>query len=114
MVMLMRYASFYAMCSLLCHFASTPAAEVLVEVESFDEPGGWVLDTQFIDNMGSPYLLAHGMGRPVADASQTIEFPQLGKYRVFVRTKDWVARWAALGTPGRFQVVINEIGRAHV
>lgn len=105
--MLMRYASFYAMCSLLCHFASTPAAEVLVEVESFDEPGGWVLDTQFIDNMGSPYLLAHGMGRPVADASQTIEFPQLGKYRVFVRTKDWVARWAALGTPGRFQVVIN-------
>ena len=38
--------------------------QVLVEAESFADPGGWVLDTQFIANMGSPYLLAHGMGRP--------------------------------------------------
>lgn len=25
-------------------------------------------DTQFMDQMGSPYLLAHGLGKPVADA----------------------------------------------
>ena len=36
---------------------------VLVEAESFEEHGGWKLDTQFIDTMGSPYLLAHGLGR---------------------------------------------------
>ena len=39
------------------------AQSLFVEAESFDEPGGWKLDTQFIDTMGSPYLLAH-LGRP--------------------------------------------------
>ena len=34
-------------------------------------------------------------------------FPSAGTYRVWVRTKDWVARWKAPGTPGRFQLVIN-------
>ena len=57
--------------------------------------------------MGSPYLLAHGLGRPVADATTTVELPAAGKYRVFVRTKDWVARWNAPGQPGKFQVLID-------
>lgn len=83
------------------------ADHVLLEAESFDNPGGWMLDTQFIENMGSPYMLAHGMGRPVKDATTTIEFPATGKYFVFVRTKDWVARWKAPGTPGKFQVVVD-------
>jgi hypothetical protein len=80
---------------------------LLVEAESFAQHGGWSLDTQFIRQMGSPYLLAHGLGQPVADASTEIEFPQAGTYRVFVRTKDWVARWKAPGTPGRFQLIVN-------
>ena len=41
---------------------------VLLETEAFDDLGGWVLDQQFMDLMGSPFLLAHGMGVPVADA----------------------------------------------
>ena len=44
------------------------AATVLVEAESFKNPGGWVLDTQFIESMGSPYLMAHGLGEPVKDS----------------------------------------------
>ncbi len=36
------------------------ADTILVEAESFENQGGWKLDTQFIDEMGSPYLLAHG------------------------------------------------------
>ena len=80
---------------------------VLVEAESFSDPGGWVLDPQFMDIMGSPYLLAHGLGKPVADAKTTITLSATGKYRVWVRTKDWVAHWKAPGTPGRFQVVVN-------
>jgi hypothetical protein len=80
---------------------------VLVEAESFAQAGGWQLDTQFIHEMGSPYLLAHGLGVPVADATTSVSIPEAGRYRVFVRTKDWVSRWKAPGTPGRFQLAIN-------
>ena len=37
------------------------AEELLIEAESFSQRGGWVLDQQFMDQMGSPYLMAHGM-----------------------------------------------------
>ena len=70
------------------------ADHLLVEAESFKQPGGWVLDTQFIESMGSPYLLAHGLGQPVKDATTTVNLHP-GKYRVYVRTKDWVAKWKA-------------------
>ncbi|MCX7819007.1 MAG: FAD-dependent oxidoreductase [Kiritimatiellae bacterium] len=80
---------------------------VLIEAESFENLGGWTLDTQFIHIMGSPYLLAHGLGRPVADAVTRVRLPSAGRYRVWARTKDWVARWGAPGAPGRFQILIN-------
>ena len=83
------------------------AAELLVEAESFAQRGGWQLDTQFIEQMGSPYLLAHGLGTPVADAIATIEVKEAGKYAVWVRTFDWVARWQAPGHPGQFALLIN-------
>ena len=83
------------------------AADLLVEAESFAERGGWKLDTQFITEMGSPYLLAHGLGSPVKDASTEVTFPATGTYRVFARTKDWVARWNAPGQPGRFQLLVD-------
>ncbi len=79
---------------------------VLIEAESFSDRGGWVIDQQSIDQMGSPYLLAHGLGVPVADATTTVEIPAAGEYRVLVRTRDWVANWGAEGSPGRFQVAI--------
>jgi hypothetical protein len=91
-----------------CALASQASAQtVLVEAESFPEPGGWSLDTQFIHIMGSPYLLAHGLGEPVKDATTTVKFPATGTYKVFVRTKDWVARWKAPGQPGKFQVMVD-------
>ena len=94
----------------LCSPLHTLAADtVLVEAESFEDYGGWVLDTQFIDSMGSPYLLAHGMGRPLADATIEVKFPSTGKYHVFVRTKDWVARWDAPGQPGKFELLIDGV-----
>ena len=91
----------------LCSGFNAHAATVLVEAESFADHGGWTLDTQFIEQMGSPYLLAHGLGKPVADAVTKVSIPTAGDYRIFVRTKDWVARWNAAGSPGRFQVVVN-------
>ncbi|MBL4884034.1 MAG: FAD-dependent oxidoreductase [Planctomycetaceae bacterium] len=87
--------------------SSVQAESILVEAESFDSHGGWKLDTQFIDIMGSPYLLAHGLGNPVKDASTTIKVSESGTYHVFVRTKDWVARWKAKGQPGRFEITVD-------
>jgi hypothetical protein len=81
--------------------------QVLLEAEAFDDCGGWVVDQQFMDQMGSPCLLAHGLGDPVRDAVTTAKLPAAGKYRVWVRTRDWVAPWKAPGAPGRFQVLID-------
>ncbi|MEO0413619.1 MAG: FAD-dependent oxidoreductase [Verrucomicrobiota bacterium] len=80
---------------------------ILIEAEAFAEHGGWKLDTQFIEIMGSPYLLAHGLGKPVADATTSVTIAKPGKYFLWARTKDWVAPWGATGTPGMFQVLVN-------
>ena len=40
------------------------ADNIFVETESFDSKGGWVVDNQSMGQMGSPYLLAHGLGVP--------------------------------------------------
>ncbi len=81
--------------------------QVLVEAEQFADPGGWDLDQQSMDQMGSPYLLAHGLGVPVRDAVTIAKFSAPGTYRVWVRTRDWVAPWNAPGAPGKFQVLVN-------
>jgi hypothetical protein len=89
--------------SLTC--GATSGNQVLVEAESFAQRGGWVVDQQFVHSMGSPYLLAHGMGKPVANAQTNVEFPATGVYRLWVRTKNWVpGNWEA---PGRFKVLVN-------
>jgi len=79
--------------------------EVLIEAESFSDKGGWVVDPQFVEQMGSPYLLAHGLGNPVGNAKSKFSVPGKGKYYVWVRTKNWApGKWDA---PGRFKLVIN-------
>lgn len=83
------------------------AQTVLVEAEGFDDVGGWVVDQQYMDQMGSPVLLAHGLGMRVQDATTTVKFPSKGKYRVWVRTRDWAASCNATGSPGRFQLLID-------
>jgi hypothetical protein len=93
--------------TLLSAIPAVAADRLLLEAESFTSHGGWSLDTQFIDLMGSPYLIAHGLGQPVRDATTTANFPATGKYRVWVRTKDWVAHWQAPGAPGKFHVLVN-------
>lgn len=80
---------------------------LFLEAEGFSDHGGWELDQQSMDQMGSPYLLAHGLGIPVKDAVTNLQFPSAGTYRVWVRTKDWVAPWKAPGAPGKFQLLID-------
>lgn len=90
----------------LCTSFSNPKGLIFIEAENFSEPGGWVLDQQAMDVMGSPYILAHGNGIPVNDAKTSINIPSKNNYRVWVRTRDWVAPWGAEGTPGKFQLLI--------
>ncbi len=87
---------------------SASASVVLVEAESFADTGGWVIDTQFVDAMGSAYLLAHGKGVPVTDAATTVTLPAAGAWRLWVRTRDWVPDYAG-EKPGRFQIALNGV-----
>lgn len=82
------------------------AQSLLLETESFDEKGGWVVDQQFIPSMGSPYLLAHGMGEPVENAKTIAVFPESGRYWFWVRTKDWIPTRPE--TPGTFKLIFDE------
>src|SRR3954471_12078700 len=93
--------------ALIAALPAFAADHLLVEAESFQNRGGWSIDTEFIELMGSPYLLAHGLGEPVRDAEATVDFPSPGTYHVWVRTKDWVAHWKAPGAPGKFQLIVN-------
>ena len=80
---------------------------IFLEAEQFADLGGWDTDQQSIEQMGSSYLLAHGLGVPVRDAVTKVQVAAPGQYRVWVRTRDWVAPWHAPGAPGKFQVLIN-------
>ncbi len=83
------------------------AADLFVEAESFTNKGGWVVDQQFMDLMGSPYLLAHGMGEPVEDAYTEVTFPESGTYYVYVRTYNWTSPWKDGEGPGKFSLSVG-------
>ena len=87
--------------------AASAAATLWVEAEGFAQKGGWVVDQQFMDEMGSPYLLAHGMGQAVQDATTTVTFPVPGTYYAFVRTYNWTSPWYEGKGPGAFQLLVN-------
>ena len=81
-------------------------SELLVEVESFTNKGGWLVDPQFVEQMGSPYLLAHGLGTPVANAATWLKFTQKGTFHVYARTRDWAkGSWVS---PGRFSIIVDQ------
>ncbi len=98
-----------AMLAVVMAAVSAQAETIVLETEAFRDRGGWVNDTQFMDQMGSPYLLAHGLGKPVADAATTFSAVG-GTYRVAVRTKNWTAPWhasAATDGAGAFNLIVN-------
>lgn len=81
--------------------------KVLIEAESFEDYGGWVNDPQFIDQMGSPYLMAHGLGKAVKDAVSTFEIHEPGIYYLSARTFNWIAPHHAEPAPGLFKIAID-------
>ena len=83
------------------------AANIWIEAESFQEKGGWLVDQQMIEGMGSPYLIAHGLGTPVKDALTKVRIDTAATYNVYVRTYNWTAPWHPSAGPGGFKVAIN-------
>ncbi len=76
-----------------------------IDAEDFGDYGGWTLDSQFVHLMGSSYLLAAGVGTPVADATVELTIPEAGTYRLWVRAKNWCLEHK----PGRFAVRVGEL-----
>jgi hypothetical protein len=63
---------------------------VLVEAEASSNLGGWAVDPQFMDIMGSPYPLAYSLGWPVAGAVTTVELPGPRVSCIWMRTIAWL------------------------
>ncbi|MCF6358776.1 MAG: FAD-dependent oxidoreductase [Draconibacterium sp.] len=103
----MKRITFNAILILFATIAFAKTNTIFIEAESFENPGGWVIDQQFMDVMGSPYLMAHGLGIQVEDASTKVKFPKAGTYYLFVRTRNWAAQWSENDAPGKFQLLIN-------
>lgn len=83
--------------------ANYPTDIVWTEAEQFQDIGGWTIDAQFRQLMGSTYLIAAGTGEPVADASTRVWVPTSGAWRLWVRCRDWDPT-----SPGRFLVFVDE------
>ena len=80
--------------------------DIFVECESFGDLGGWVVDAYSMRNMGSSYVMAHGYGRPVADAKGSVVVAKKGVYAVWAKTRNWNAEWTK-GAAGQFKVKVN-------
>jgi hypothetical protein len=88
----------------------TTENSTMVLATKFADKGDWTVEQQFVLQMGSSYLLAHGIGTPLAnDAVTTIEVPADGTYKLYVRTKNWTKYWSNGPTPGIFSVLIDGV-----
>ena len=86
---------------------------VMVLATTFADKGDWIVEQQFVLQMGSSYLLAHGIGTPLEkDAVTTVEVPVEGDYHLLVRTKNWTAFWSEGKTPGIFSVKVDDVADA--
>lgn len=106
----MKLYSLLLLCLFILCFGEVTAQRkdmILLEAENFANKGGWVVDQQFMDQMGSPFLLAHGLGTPVKEASTIVRIPKNGMWHVFVRTWNWCSPWKVKEAPGRFRVKID-------
>ena len=111
---LTRSLSLIGACLCMTCCSSVPEAfidaEALVSADKFISEGGaggWVVDQQAMDVLGSPYLLAHGAGVPVQDVCGAVQLPSSGRWHVWVRTYNWTSPWSEKEGPGAFNVTID-------
>lgn len=80
---------------------------IYLSASAFKHKGGWISDPQFMEQMGSSYLIAHGLGVAVSDAHTQFTAPAEGLYNIFVRTRNWTAYWTDKPSAGRFGIEID-------
>jgi hypothetical protein len=104
---MMKYILFITVQFLFVFFSISAGAVDVIwqEAEQFEFTGKWSNDSQHIDIMGSPYLLATGIGKPVEDAKTTVKVEKKGAYTLWVHCRDWLPSHS----PGQFQVFVNEM-----
>ncbi|MBR4995596.1 MAG: FAD-dependent oxidoreductase [Alistipes sp.] len=98
---------FLTLIALLCTISAAHAKGILIEAESFANTGGWSIDQQFIFEMGSPYLIAHGIGEAVKDATTKVAITKPGGYHIYVRTYNWTSPWSNKRGAGAFRLGID-------
>lgn len=77
---------------------------IWIDALEFEDYGGFTAETQFVQEMGQGYLFACQVpGIPVADASTRFTVPEAGRYRIWVRTKNWYKT----ASPGRLKVLAD-------
>ncbi len=81
--------------------------EIFIEAESFCNKGGWVVDQQSMRVIHSAYLMAHGMGVPVENASTEFSVAHEAKYYVWALTRDWTGVWDIKEPAGIFNIAID-------
>ena len=81
-----------------------------IDAEDFTDYGGWLLDTQFAHLMGSAYLIAAGVGKPVADATVEVDIAKAATWRLWVRSRDWIPEHS----PGQFKLVVGGVSAEKV
>lgn len=89
----MKILAFLMVLCPLLGFGTESNMVVRLHPQSFDA-GGWELDAQFSDVMGSAYLLAHGLGQRVASAQAIVDLKTARTARVWVRTRNWLPEGA--------------------
>lgn len=84
--------------------------KIWIDALSFENKGGFMPDTQFVREMGQGYLLANGVGTPVEPASTYFTVNTDGKYRIFIRTKNWNNEY----TPDGIVVSVDGVKSEHI
>ncbi len=77
-----------------------------IDAISFQDKGGYRVETQFVREVGQSYLMGLGIpGEPVASAKTGFAVDKPGTYRLWVRTRNWLRDFG----PGRFYVQVDGV-----
>ena len=81
---------------------------IWIDAPEFDSFGGFIKETQFVREMGQPYLMADGVGEPVKEATVKFKTKDSGYYRFFIRTKNWIYNYKPDGLMLEVDGVMSE------
>jgi hypothetical protein len=84
--------------------------KIWIDAAEFESYGGFLLETQFVREMGEAYLMANGVGEAVEPAGTTFFTAEEGYYRVHVRTKNWLCEY----NPDGLVIEIDGIRSKHI